>query len=548
MVAVAARNPTQAQRLEEQAERWRAEAARLKEENKSLRAEVKSLNSKVARLEGKVAALAERVAELARLAFGKRSEKHKTPEPAGEGGGAGRGSEGAKRRRGQQPGSKGHGRRDYSHIETEEVIHDLEEGERVCPHCGVPYDAFDEESSEAIDWLVRIVRIVHRRRRYRRACRCRGHGVLVAPVPPKPIAKGRFTSGFLARLLHEKYVLGRPLERIVAALGAEGLAVPKGTLVGQLAKLAELLRPLDQAIRAQNASSAHLHMDETTWRVFEEVEGKDSNRWWCWVFLGPDTSVFVIDPTRSAQVVSSHLGIDIHAESLQEGRHLLVSSDFYAVYQSLAQIDGVEALWCWAHIRRLFVKVRDAHPWLAAWAEAWLCRIKNLYLAHRALRGTEASGAEANSAEEAFHEAIGKIDEARRAEMADEGLSAVAMEVLEKIEREWEGLARHGEYPELDIDNNAAERALRNPVVQRKCYSGSGSKWAAELAASVWTITATAALAGANPLLYLRDYLDACAKAGAKAPSDKALEAFFPWSASEADLDRWRLQDKGPSP
>ncbi|EQD71892.1 hypothetical protein B1B_04196, partial [mine drainage metagenome] len=43
-----------------------------------------------------------------------------------------------------------------------------------------------------------------------------------------------FTSGFLARLAVEKYVLGRPLERIIAALSNDGFDVAKGTLTGAL--------------------------------------------------------------------------------------------------------------------------------------------------------------------------------------------------------------------------------------------------------------------------------------------------------------------------
>ena len=43
-----------------------------------------------------------------------------------------------------------------------------------------------------------------------------------------------------------------------------------------------------------------------------------------------------------------------------------------------------------------------------------------------------------------------------------------------RLDREWEGLARHKEFPELPLDNNTAERALRGPVVGRKNYYGSG--------------------------------------------------------------------------
>src|SRR5665647_3431106 len=61
------------------------------------------------------------------------------------------------------------------------------------------------------------------------------------------------------------------------------------------------------------------------------------------------------------------------------------------------------------------------------------------------------------------------------------------------LDHEWDGLVRHREYPELPLDNNTAERGLRNPVVGHKNYYGSGSVASAELAGRAWTITATAA-------------------------------------------------------
>ena len=74
-----------------------------------------------------------------------------------------------------------------------------------------------------------------RRPTYRRGCRCPVRGVLAAPPAPKPIGKGRFTSTFLARLLVEKFVHGRPTHRIAAALAHDGLDLADGTLAGVLA-------------------------------------------------------------------------------------------------------------------------------------------------------------------------------------------------------------------------------------------------------------------------------------------------------------------------
>ena len=212
---------------------WRAEAKRWRVDAERQAADNAVLRARVADLEGQVGALTEKVAVLARMTFGTSSEKAARPAPRRDdvaGGGVAAGSE--QRCRGQRKGARGHGRRDYSHLPTREEIHDVPEGERVCPRCGAGYARFAEECCEQIDWQVQVSRVVHRRPTYRRTCRCPVRGVLVAPPPPKAIAKGRFTTGFLARLLVEKFVLGRPAHRIIAALGHDGLHLAEGTWPG----------------------------------------------------------------------------------------------------------------------------------------------------------------------------------------------------------------------------------------------------------------------------------------------------------------------------
>jgi transposase len=433
-------------------------------------------------------------------------------------------------------------------LKTEEVLHDVPEHERCCPDCGAAYEPFGEESSAQIDWQVRIVRVLHRRRKYARPCRCKAKGVVVAPVPQKPIRKGLFTSQFLARLVFEKYVLARPLERIIIALRAEGLEIAKGSLVGALRAVSLLLEPLDQAIRARNAAAGHLHIDETSWQVFEDVEGKANHRWWLWVFVSADTVCFDIDPTRSSSVLERYLGIDLSAKSLPPGRSLLVSSDFYTVYQSLATLEGVEALYCFAHIRRYFIRAGDAHEVLRPWRDAWLLRFAALYRAHHGLRRSMPSSPGHATAAEAFALCLGEIDVVGKKQAAEKDLHPAARKVLATLCHEWDGLVRHASFPEADLDNNRAERAIRGPVVGRKNYYGSGSIWAATLAARAWTITATASRAHLNPLEYLHAYLEACATSGAKAPSGEALARFLPWAVSNADLATWSNTPAGPAP
>jgi transposase len=504
------------------------------------------------------------VKSLADQQFGRSSEKTSsdTAKAAGSGGGAGAGGpdrpeSGAaagggsdadaetekqakpRRKRGQQPGSRGHGRRGYAHLDTEERVHDLPIEERMCGVCGAAYAPFAQETCDQIEWEVHLVRVHHVRPTYKKTCVCPGPGIIAAPPVPKPIAKGLFTEMFLARLLVNKYLLGQPLYRIGVALAHEGLSVAQGTLVGVLAKVNDLLAPLAEAIAARNRAEAHLHIDETSWRVYEPVDGKKGYKWWLWVFVGPDTTVFRCEPARSLAALNTHLGLDLDAAALPEGRRLLISADFYTVYQSIAGIDGIEPLWCWAHIRRYFIRAGKAHAELRIWAQAWVGRIGELYIARSAILAATPHSAQHTQAKAQFAAALADIDAERKDQAALDGQHPKAAKVLATLDREWDGLIRHGEHLDLALDNNSAERALRTPVVGRKNYYGAGSITSARLAARVWTITATITQAGINPLPYLTDYLKACAHNNSQPPTGAQLERFLPWSATPDDLTRW---------
>lgn len=378
----------------------------------------------------------------------------------------------------------------------------------------------------------------------------------MAPGPPKAIGKGLVTNGFIARLLTERYVAGRSQNSLVAGLARQGAQMSAATLVGTCAQAGVLLAPLEEAITARSRGSWHLHADETSWQVFAPRDGDGPARWWLWVFLGPDTTCFVMDPTRAATVLARHAGIDPQTGQLagadQDGpRRLVISSDFYAVYASAGKkADGVVNLYCWAHVRRHFVRAGDANPTqLAHWSAAWLERIKALYAAHEQLMAAQATAAAAGQtataavhlekAYDAWDTALAAIDTERRQQMAAPGLQEPAKKALATLDREWDGLAAHRAYPMISLDNNAAERALRRPVVTRKNAYGSRNDNAARLAARIWTITATAEMAGLNVLTYLTAYLDTCGRNNGTPPTGPDLQRFLPYNANPADLHTW---------
>ncbi|HEX9541103.1 MAG TPA: IS66 family transposase [Streptosporangiaceae bacterium] len=539
--------------LSELAERQRAEIAGLREENARLL-------ERDAERDAELEELRADFAVLQRMLFGRSSEKSPPGPPAGgddDAGGQGRerGS-GTGKKRG--PGARA-GRRDYSHLPRFEVFWDFPGGGYCCPECGEPFTALgDHWSGEQLDWQVTIRVAAHCRRRYQRACDCRVPATVMAPGPPKAIGKGLFTNAFIAMLLTERLVAGRSLNSLVTGLSRQGAEISPATLAGTCAQAGTLLVPLADAIAERSRGSWHLHADETTWRVFVPRDGGGPAKWWLWVFVGPDTCCFVMDPSRSGAVLARHAGIDPETGQLTDDadggpRRLVLSSDFYTVYECAGKkADGLVNLYCWAHIRRHFVRAGDANPaQLRYWTQAWLDRIRDLYRAHDELmaawqentapapQSKAAAAARLEKAGRAWDGALTVIDETRKTQAQAPGLAEPAKKALATLDREWDGLAAHRGYPMVSLDNNVAERAIRGPVVTRKNARGSHNGDTARNAAVIWTVTATARMAGLNELTYLTACLDECGRNGGKPLSGPALERFLPWNASPEDLRTW---------
>jgi transposase len=438
-------------------------------------------------------------------------------------------------------------------------VWDFPGGGYCCPECGEPFTLLGTHlSGEQLDWKVTVQVVANCRRRYQRKCGCRVPARVIAPGPAKAIGKGLFTNGFIAMFLVERFAAGRSVNSLVTGLARQGAEISAATLAGTAAQAGGLLAPLADAIAERNRDSWHLHADETTWRVFAPGDGTGPAKWWLWVFIGPDTVCFVMDPSRSGAVLARHAGLDEKTGQLlpdEDGglRKLVVSSDFYAVYQSAGRrADGLVNLYCWAHLRRHVVRAGDANPvQLRYWTDAWLVRIRDLYSAHDELMAAwqagaapaaqdkEAAAARLESACAGWDAAITVIDEARKKQAQAPGLQEPAKKALATLDREWDGLIAHRNYPMVTLDNNVAERQIRGPVVTRKNAGGSHNGDSARNAAVAWTVTATAQMAGLNLITYLTAYLDECGRNGGKPLTGKALERFLPWNASPEDLRTW---------
>ena len=129
-------------------------------------------------------------------------------------------------------------------------------------------------------------------------------------------------------------------------------------------------------------------------------------------------------------------------------------------------------------------------------------------------------------------------------QLADEKLHPVQRKVLTSLENHWDGLMLFVDHPDIPMDNNEAERRLRNAVVGRKNYYGSGSIWSGVLATACFTIFQTLSINRLDPQKFLLAYFEACARNGGRAPEN--LDDFLPWNLSEERKAAWHYPERRP--
>jgi transposase len=476
----------------EDRDRLRSIALLLEKENRSLRQKIQELERKLAKLSGleigaevqlELTYLRELLVSRERALFGESSEKRPRPEaqPAVE----------------QDPEKKqkGHGPREQPNLPQVDCEHDLAESDRTCSQCGNPLAEMAGQSEDSEEITVverRFVLVRHRRKKYR--CPCNGE-VKTAPAPVKLTvgqeSRGRrYSIDFAVEVAVNKYSDHLPLERQAQIMKREGLIVDSQTLWDQLEGLARVLGPTAEANRQRVLASPVIGADETWWRLMAgKPPEKGSKRWWAWALASPDAVAYQILDSRSKaaaqEVLSDYRGT--------------VMTDGYGVYAGLAKdAPEIQLAHCWAHVRRKFVEADQITP--GAGSEA-LDLISQLYAVER---DAKAIPKERQGLRQQRSRPI--LDRLRTLAFDHRSLpQSQITKAFHYMLSLWPGLIRFLDDPQIPLDNNATERALRGTVVGRKNHYGSRSKRGTEVTAIFYSLVATAKLAGVDPRRYLLD-------------------------------------------
>jgi transposase len=504
--------------LRRQAHFWQAQHQRAVQREANLKAQNLHLQGEIRKLK--------------RRLFGRKAETSSATSPQARAGVPSPNQ--TRRRRGQQHGSQGHGRRTHEHLPTTHEPCTLPPDQQCCPDCGEPFVAIPGTADgDIFEIEVRTHRRRYQRQRYRRGCRCPGRpAVVTAPPPDKLIPKSPIGVSLWVMILQHKFALFQPLHRILAELRSHGLSLPAGTITGGLQKLVPLFQPLYELLVEHNRGEGHWHCDETRWLVFVKHADKANFTWYLWVFAAKESIVFVLDPTRSHDVPEGHFGADA------EG---IASVDRYSAYKAMAQVkDGQIVLsFCWAHARRDFLAVLTSWSELTAWAWSWVEDIGTLYhrndqrLAVKA--NADADAAAYAEADRLVRQQVEHMRQRRDTELAQPNLRAPQRKVLTSLVEHWSGLTVFVDHPQVPMDNNTAERCHRGPVVGRKNFYGSGALWSGRLAAMLFSLFQTVQVWGLDVAKWLTAYLTACAQHKGQPPPD--VQLYLPWNMTPQQRD-----------
>lgn len=414
------------------------------------------------------------------------------------------------------------------YIERQEVLHDVPEEEKVCPHDGTLMVRIGEEVSEQLDVIPAQVRVLrHIRPKY--ACPCCKEGVKTAHMPAQPIPKSIASPGLLAHVATAKYVDGLPLHRQEAILQRSGVDIGRATLANWMVKLGGLILPLMNLLRDQLLAYDLVYMDETPVQVLKEEGKSPSSQSYMWVQRGgpPGKPVilFDYDPSRGN-------GVPVR---LLDGFVGYLVCDGYEGYALVGSQEGIILLGCWAHVRRKFDEAIKAlgkqGKAKGGRATKGLALIQKLYRIEKLAK--EMSDEERYQLRQ--EQALPLLAEIRA--WLDKSLPEVPPKsatgkALHYLNNQWPKLIRYVEDGRLPIDNNAAERAIRPFVIGRNNWLFANSVAGAEASARLYSLILTAKANGHEPYRYLRHVF----KELPAATSVEAIEALLPFNLDPASL------------
>ncbi|MDH5230258.1 MAG: IS66 family transposase [Gammaproteobacteria bacterium] len=397
-----------------------------------------------------------------------------------------------------------------------EVIHDLDESEKTCPHDGHTLKPIGETFSEQLDIIPAKIQVIrHIRKKY--ACPCCDQTIKTATLPKQPIPKSQASPGLLAHIAVSKYADALPLYRQADMWKRVQVEFDRGTLANWMCKIGELIQPLINLLHDKLNQGALIHCDETTVQVLNEPGKKPQSQSYMWVRVGGQSGEIIIlydyHPSRSSEVPK---------QLFEDFKGILVT-DGYAGYDAGAQQNNIIHAGCMVHARRKFTEAIKAQANnKTGKAHQGLAFIKKLYAIE-----TETKNATPEQKYQARQQYSKPVIEQFKTwlEKSSQQVPPKTLtgQAIHYTLKQWPKLIVFLDHGIVPIDNNRAENAIRPFVIGRKNWMFSTSQRGAKASANIYSLIQTARANEIEPFEFFKTVFTDLPKADSLSDIEKLL-------------------------